>query len=179
MDEDDKVISLAQHRARKNREQTAVPAKKTEHAAGEGAQGGNSQEPVPGKLIWLRCPSCGTLEYTELEMPGGRSHKCGTVVEEAVVDVDIRAELTITAENLKRIDTIALYLRDQRERFMDYRQRLGLMGGGELKIYSLEDESVSKLPVAGVDAMGLLISTALHNPSARFSETPSGDGEEG
>ena len=51
---------------------------------------------IEGWLIWLHCPKCNTIEYTELRMPGGRVHKCGTLVEEEEIPIDVRAEFTIS-----------------------------------------------------------------------------------
>ena len=55
---------------------------------------------IEGWLIWLHCPQCNTIEYTEMRMPGGRIHKCGTLVEEEEIPIDIRAEFTISQRNL-------------------------------------------------------------------------------
>ena len=80
-----KVISLAERRAeREFRKQN---------------------EPIPGYLVWLHCPTCQTTEYTELRAKGGRLHnKCGTLVEEQEVAIDIRAEYTIVSRNLHLLE---------------------------------------------------------------------------
>ncbi|MBF0277521.1 MAG: hypothetical protein HQM13_07020 [SAR324 cluster bacterium] len=57
--------------------------------------------PIPGFIIWLHCPKCKSTEYTEVRMTGGRIHKCGTIVEEAEVAIDVRAEFTIVQRNLE------------------------------------------------------------------------------
>ena len=61
---------------------------------------------IEGWLIWLHCPKCNTIEYTELRMPGGRVHKCGTLVEEEEIPIDIRAEFTISQRNLDKLDEL-------------------------------------------------------------------------
>ena len=58
-----KVINLADRRAKKEDEARNAP--------------------IPGWIVWLHCPKCNTLEYSEVPMPDGRVHKkCGTLVEE-------------------------------------------------------------------------------------------------
>ncbi|MGK5094810.1 hypothetical protein WDW89_22720 [Deltaproteobacteria bacterium TL4] len=65
------------------------------------------EETLRGYITWLHCPTCKTLEYTELYMAGGRIHKCGTMVEEKGVEIDVRAEYTICRRNL---DTLSSFL---------------------------------------------------------------------
>ncbi len=61
--------------------------------------------PIPGFLVWLHCPTCKTTEYTELRIPGGRVHnKCGTLIQEAEVAIDVRAEYTVSHRNLKILE---------------------------------------------------------------------------
>ena len=82
-----KVISLADRRAKKEDEARNAP--------------------IIGWISWLHCPKCKTLEYSEVEMPDGRIHKkCGTLVEEEVVQIDVRAEFTISLRNSKRLDEL-------------------------------------------------------------------------
>ncbi|MEE8554983.1 MAG: hypothetical protein V3T00_03930, partial [bacterium] len=74
MADDDNVISLEARRVRR-RSERAEPG-----PAGDGEATPDSKEaeaagPLPGKLIWLHCPACDTLEYSEIEIPGGRRHK--------------------------------------------------------------------------------------------------------
>ncbi|MBF0287821.1 MAG: hypothetical protein HQM14_08385 [SAR324 cluster bacterium] len=76
-----KVINLAQWKQQKESKQ-------------------NADDPVFGFLIWLHCPTCQTIEYTEVRIQSGRVHKCGTLVEEVEVPIDIRAEYTISQKNL-------------------------------------------------------------------------------
>ena len=61
--------------------------------------------PMPGYIFWLHCPVCRTTEYTEVQVNGGRIHnKCGAIVEENAVPIDIRAEYTIIVRNLEVLD---------------------------------------------------------------------------
>jgi hypothetical protein len=39
-------------------------------------------------------------------MPDGRVHKCGTLVEEEEVQIDVRAEYTISLRNSLRLDEL-------------------------------------------------------------------------
>ena len=178
--DEEKVISLEQRRS-KRRTVTPAPLRQppedaasapppsvTEPAAGE--QGAVSREPLPGQLVWLRCPTCDTLEYSELLIPGGRRHKCGSIVEEALVDLDVRAEWTLAEVNLARIDALGRYLEHQRERFREYQRRLELGAGKRPEPYDLDEQSVKALPVAELDSLGLFISKALHDPAARFKK---------
>ena len=179
------VISL-EHRRSKRRTATPSPARQQpeeaasapppsagDQAAGEHAaekHSAVSRAPLPGQLVWLHCPTCATLEYSELVMPGGRRHKCGSIVEEAVVDLDVRAEWTLAEVNLARIDALGRYLEHQRERFREYQRRLELAAGRRPEPYGLDEESVKSLPVAELDSLGLFISKALHDPAARFTK---------
>lgn len=79
-----KVISLADRRVQKEEKE--------------------QNQQLLGYLIWLHCPTCKTTEYTMVLMEGGRIHKCGTMVEEKEVPIDIRAEYTLCQRNLEIID---------------------------------------------------------------------------
>ena len=81
-----KVINLAERREQKNKEK--------------------QNNPLQGWIVWLKCPQCDTREYSELRMPEGRIHKCGTMVEEHEVEIDIRAELTISLRNSELISKL-------------------------------------------------------------------------
>ncbi len=63
--------------------------------------------PIPGIIVWMHCPTCQATEYTELQMPGGRIHKCGTLVEEVEVAIDARAEYTISQRNLAILEKVS------------------------------------------------------------------------
>jgi hypothetical protein len=131
--------------------------------------------PVPIQLVWLFCPTCKTLEYTEVMVPGGRVHNvCGTPVEEAFVDVDARAEYTLADINLRRLEALARLVEAQRTRATEYQARLRKAAGKPLTGYPLTGESARALPVAETDPLGLLISRFLHDPARRFEPAESG-----
>jgi hypothetical protein len=183
---DDNVIAFRARRSKQANEASAAPEGPSDAPpaiAGppsESSQPGQAEpspapraetlNPVPGQLIWLHCPTCGTIEYTELPMPGGRRHKCGTIVEEAVVDIDVRAEMTLAQANLRQIEAIGQLLEQHRQRYVEYERRLELIAGRRPEPYALDEERLTSLPVAEVDPLGLLISHALHNPTARFQK---------
>jgi hypothetical protein len=179
MADKENVISLERLRKQRRRASNppqAAPSEAVSPAASPGDAAG-STAPAPeapgreaGGLIWLHCPTCGTLEYTELPMPGGRRHKCGTLVEEAVVEIDLRVEMTLAEINLHRIEALGKYLEQQRQRYLEYQRRLALIGGAPPAPYPLNENIVKALPVAEVDPVGLLISEALHNPARRFGK---------
>ena len=81
-----KVINLAERREQKIQKQL--------------------HSPMQGWIVWLKCPKCETREYSELRMPEGRIHKCGTMVEEHEVEIDIRAELTVSLRNSELISEL-------------------------------------------------------------------------
>ena len=85
-DSSTKVINLAERRAQRERQAANAP--------------------IPGWLVWLHCPKCETTEYTEVLMSEGRDHKCGTLVEEKEVPIDVRAEYTISLRNLETLDNL-------------------------------------------------------------------------
>lgn len=64
-----------------------------------------TQEEI-GFLVWLYCPTCKTLEYSEIIHPKGRIHKCGTEVLEQKVTIDITAEYTICKRNLFYLEKV-------------------------------------------------------------------------
>jgi outer membrane protein TolC len=92
------------------------------------------------------------------------------VIEEAEVEIDTRAEMTVAEINLRRIAALETYLQQQRARFEEYRHRLGLIAGEAPKPYSLTEDRVKALPAAEVDPLGLIISDALNNPAKRFKK---------
>ncbi len=175
MDKDKKVISLDERRRGSARGRSPrAGAAAAAHAAGTSepaALAAGPQTPVPGRLIWLFCPTCRTFEYTELDMAGGRVHNvCGTQVEEAVVELDLRAEHTIARINLERLSVLEQLLAGQRQRYEEVLQRLNVAAGRPLEPYAVSDDSVSALPVADVDAFGLLVTRFFHNPAAHFPQ---------
>lgn len=146
-----------------------------------------NEKPYPGTLVWLYCPSCETIEYTEIVAPHGRSHKCGTVVQEIEVTLDLRAEFTITQFNLKRIeglleknkesrlkkliskslDNALLALKQSEETYVS---RLHLAAGCQIPPYPGDIESLKdRLPIAETNKLGLLISEFRFEPEKRFN----------
>ena len=82
-----KVINLADRRAKKEDDARNAP--------------------ISGWITWLFCPKCHSLEYSEIEMPNGRVHKkCGTLVEEEEVEIDVRTEYTISLRNTKILEEL-------------------------------------------------------------------------
>ena len=144
------------------------------------------EQPIPGRLVWLRCPKCKTMEYTEIIAPTGRTHKCGTQVKEAEVELDLRAEYTITVINLRRIEILleknkapklfklisksldnALLKLRQSERI--YQERLLLAAGRDISPYpDTVVEQKERLPVREVNKLGLLVSDFRFEPEKRF-----------
>ncbi len=173
MAEKDNIISLQEQRQlRRAKDKSAAPD------GGEGAGGGEAPstatstatEPLPGKLVWLRCPTCGTIEYTEVVMTGGRTHNvCGTQVEESAVELDLRAEYTIAEINLERLSILEHLLQSERMRYEEYRKRLALAAGRSIEAYPFSEETMERLPVEEVDAFGLLVSRFFHKPASHFA----------
>ncbi|MDT8446112.1 MAG: hypothetical protein RRB13_04370 [bacterium] len=143
-------------------------------------------EPIWGTLVWLYCPACDKLEYTEIRAPNGRSHKCGTQVQEREVELDLRGELTLTQANLLRIDHLLAEASKNRlkkllARSMEntlkmlktseltYAERLSMAAGGFLEPYPEPLEDIAeRLPIAETNALGLFISPFRLNPEERF-----------
>ncbi len=166
-DKDENVISLDERR------RNADPEDKSSGSAP------GREDAVAGELIWLHCPTCHTLEYTELHMSGGRVHNtCGTRVEEVAVPLDLRAEYTIAGINLDRLSILENLLEGQRRRYEEYRERLTLAAGHDLEPYPLGDEEISNLPVAELDPLGLLVSRFFHQPEKLFSSSSGAPPEE-
>ena len=162
-----KVINLADRRARKEDEARNAP--------------------VPGWIIWLHCPKCRSLEYSEVEMPDGRVHnKCGTLVEEEVVQIDVRAEFTISLRNSKRLDElfeemkIPGFLKPLAKKGIgmlenlqaseeEYRKRLKNIVGGFIDPYPKDwDEKSLRMALKTLDPLGIILTEArqtnLHFP---------------
>lgn len=122
--------------------------------------------PISGFLIWLHCPSCKTTEYTELKIPGGRVHKCGTLVEEVEVPIDIRAEYTISQRNLKAIESKAKSRLNLKAKIIqavetEYQQRLQLMVSGPIEPYPDDWEpETNGIETISEEPYGILITNA-------------------
>ncbi len=179
MSDDSKIISLSDRaRLRKGGRPTAPKApprgsgardKPADGAGADTQEPSASMGPVPTRLVWLYCPTCESLEYTELVLPNGRVHQtCGTQVEEMVVDVDARAEYSLAELNLRQLERLAELVDGQRGRFREYQHRLELAAGQPLSSYPLTEDTVRVMPVAEVDPLGLLISAFLRQPVQRF-----------
>ncbi|MDH4120794.1 MAG: hypothetical protein OEV94_03730 [Deltaproteobacteria bacterium] len=160
------VISLdsrRKERKKKEAEQTAEFPPETLHTPHA-----ENLEAIPAKLTWLYCPVCDTLEYTELVMEGGRMHKCGTVVQEQVIDIDVRAEATLALANLERAKIMQAYLDKTRAAFEEYLNRLTLMAGSVPSPYPLTPDVMKHLAVAEIDPFGMMVPEVLHEPRRRF-----------
>ena len=134
------------------------------------AQSLNVQNAQPGNLFWLHCPQCKTLEYSEIAVPSGRRHKCGTVVEEVEVKVDLRAEASVAAFNLKHLEALKVWLEAERDRQQDYLKRLEIAAGGKLFPYPLVPQTFKDLPLRAIGAHGTLLSDFLYQPQRRFPD---------
>lgn len=150
-----------------------------------------SEQEYFAKLVWLRCPKCETLEYTEIVSPNGRMHICGTLVEEREIELDLQAEITITEHNLRVID--GLLKNNNRFKLIKiisksldkalvalkaseeaYRERLLLAAGMNVPPYPGEIESLkNKLPVKDTNQLGLIISEFRFEPEKRFKNMKS------
>ncbi len=145
-----------------------------------------AEKPYPGVLVWLHCPSCETVEYTEIVAPHGRTHKCGTIVKELEVSLDLRAEYTITQFNLKRIaelldknkesklrkliskslDNALLALKQSEETYIS---RLHMSAGCQIPVYPGSIDTLrDRLPIVETNKLGLLISEFRFEPEKRF-----------
>ncbi|MDX2471271.1 MAG: hypothetical protein QNL04_11925 [SAR324 cluster bacterium] len=139
-----------------------------------------------GKLVWLFCPVCETIEYSEVVAPNGRSHKCGTQVEEVEVELDLRAEAYMTHSNLKAIEAKIKELQKSKLLKLSrrgllkaltqlkaseevYLNKLQMAAHGELLPYvgSLEDVK-EKLQIEATDPLGIMISPFRFDPFQRF-----------
>jgi len=164
---DSKLISLSRYREKKKKEE--------------------EDRRYPGKMVWLHCPKCNTLEYSEIIAPNGRTHKCGAPVNESEVDLDLRAEFTITLHNIKKIDehieknsqfkrikiiskSLDDALRALKNSEETYLERLSLAAGGKIDPYPGKiGDMADKLPIRETNKMGLLISEFRFEPEKRFT----------
>ena len=166
-----KVINLADRRAKKEDEARNAP--------------------VTGWITWLYCPKCKSLEYSELEMPNGRVHKkCGTMVEEEEVQIDVRAEYTISLRNSRRLDElfketkIPTFLKPLAKKGIgmlenlhaaevEYRKRLENIVNGPVNHYPDEwDEKSLEMKLKTLDPLGLILTEA-RQPNLHFPEVES------
>ena len=68
-----------------------------------------------GILVWLYCPNCKTLQYTEFQATQGRKHKCGADVIEIEVPLDLTAENTICLKNLSILEELQQQIKEKKE----------------------------------------------------------------
>jgi len=166
-----KVINLADRRAKKENEARNAP--------------------IMAWITWLYCPRCKSIEYSELEMPNGRIHKkCGTLVEEEDVQIEVRAEYTISLRNSKRLE--ALFNETKIPGFLkplakkgigmlenlqaaeqEYRKRLENLVDGSLIPYPDDwDEHSLEMQLKTLDPLGLILTEA-RQPNLHFPELES------
>lgn len=176
---DNKVVSL--DRFRKKKEEAEQEKTETENSS-------NMQGGKEGVLVWLQCPTCGTIEYTHVRSSLGRSHKCGTQVSEVEVDVDLRAELTLTVINIGKIQEIRAQgegsmfqklfskqsskLLDQLEQAeMMYMEKVKAAAVVKIEPYPVENEGDLKdFPIREINPLGLYISEFRYQPEKRFQD---------
>ena len=148
-----------------------------------------AEKKYPGIMVWLHCPKCQTIEYTEVIAPNGRTHMCGMIVEEREVELDLRAEFTIVLYNLKIIDDLIKGNQESKIRKLFaktldkaliklkkseelYLERLGIKNidpyEGDL------DELKAKLPIKETNQLGLWISDFRYKPEERFKQQSDG-----
>ncbi|MGK0290312.1 MAG: hypothetical protein ACI86H_001768 [bacterium] len=162
----DKIVSLDQFRKKKNQER--------------------EETPVYGTLVWLHCPTCKNIEYTEVIAPHGRQHKCGTQVEEIEVELDLRAEATLVALNTQKLQEVRekktesrwkkilnptlTHVLDALQHTEDaYLSRIQAAAGKTVEPYPLDREDlIEKLPIATKTQFDLLISHFRLEPEKRF-----------
>ena len=167
----EKVINLADRRAKKENEAR--------------------NSPIYSVITWLYCPKCKSLEYSELEMPNGRIHKyCGTLVEEEEVEIEVRAEYTISLRNSKRLDELFEdtkipgflkplakkgigMLENLRAAEHEYRKRLENIVDGTIIPYPDEwDENSLEMELKTLDPLGVVLTEA-RQPNLYFPEAES------
>ena len=131
-------------------------------------------------LVWLYCPSCQTIEYSELLAPAGRFHKCGTKVLEQEVKVDITAEFTICQKNISYLEN--LEKKEQAKTFSQFIKKLKFIElqmidklkritkQKEIFFYEWKKENQHLLPIAQINSLGLIISNFRFCPEKRFSK---------
>ncbi len=136
-----------------------------------------------GILVWLYCPHCKTLQYTESQAPYGRRHKCGVDIMEIEVPLDLTAENTICLKNLSILEELQQQIEEKKEkgandilkRVLEHCRKEELSMMEKLKnisknkkclSYSWEDKK--KLPIANINPLGLYLSEFRFKPEIRF-----------
>ena len=121
-------------------------------------------------------------------MPDGRVHKkCGTLVEEEEIQIDVRAEYTISMRNSKRLDE--LFKETKIPGFMkplakkgigmlenlqaaekEYRNRLENIAGGKVSTYQDDwDEKSLDMDIKILEPLGVILTEA-RQPDLHFPE---------
>ncbi len=139
-----------------------------------------------GTLVWLKCPTCKTLEYSEIVAPNGRTHSCGTLVLEEEVQLDLRAELTIALQNLSILDLLVdenkssslkkllamsmnKLLKSSRAAEEEYIGRINIASNYQAVPYQGEFEQLKpRLPIKKMNELGLYVSEFRFAPEKRF-----------
>ncbi len=141
---------------------------------------------VIGTLVWLKCPTCKTIEYTEIIAPNGRAHSCGSQVLEREVQLDLNAELTITLQNLTLIEdlmktgknsllkklmakSLRKLLKSVKSAEEDYLQRINVASNYQAVPYEGDFKQLeSRLPIKKRNELGLYLSEFKFAPGKRF-----------
>jgi hypothetical protein len=153
----------------------------------------NAEKPYPGVLVWLYCPSCNSIEYTEIVAPHGRTHKCGSLIKEIEISLDLRAEYTITQFNINQINSLLgknkesrlrklisrsldgalIALKDSEETYIS---RLHQAAGCQIPVYPGTIEELGpKLPIKEKNKLGMYVSEFRFEPEKRFAEDRKSD----
>lgn len=148
----------------------------------------SKQKETRGTLVWLKCPACKTIEYTEIVAPNGRTHSCGTQVQEFEVKLDFKAELTITHQNLKIIDelmnenkssplkkilarSMSKLLKSVKAAEEEYLRRINIASNYQAVPYEGEFKRLeSSLPIKKRNELGLYLSEFRFAPEKRFHQ---------
>jgi hypothetical protein len=141
-----------------------------------------------GLLVWLHCPSCKTLEYSEIISSEGRLHKCGKEVSEQEVAIDITAEYTICKRNLLHLEELENHLsKSSLKQKKVFQKLVDNLKNNELEMIKKLQKITKKNPLVAYDKktaealfstahandMGLVISDFRFQPKARFQKTES------
>jgi len=120
----------------------------------------------------------------------GRVHKCGTLVEEEEVQIDVRAEYTISLRNSLRLDElfkqtkIPGFLKPLAKKGIgmlenlqaaeeEYRKRLKNITGGSVDAYSNDwDEKSLGMELKTLEPLGIILTEA-RQPNLHFPEVGS------
>ena len=137
-----------------------------------------------GILVWLYCPNCKTLQYTEFQATQGRKHKCGADVIEIEVPLDLTAENTICLKNLSILEELQQQIKEKKEeagvtnilsKVLEHCKKEELAMIEKLqkisknkKCFSYSWKDKKKLPIADINPLGLYLSEFRFKPEIRF-----------